>query len=100
MLLSISKTGMRSCQSFFTKKLYNKIVRSLDCLSRSKVLYVHVDITVLVRQKNKGASQHLPVKSLKSNTRIGCERCSRCFKKTLARRQLIVLVHLIITLVF
>ena len=72
MLFLISKTRTRSCQSFFYKRIvYNKIVRSLDYLNQCKVLYVYVDITVLVRQK-----------------------------VTLARRQSIVLVHLIRSSVF
>ena len=41
---------------FFYKILNNKILRSLDYLNRCKVLYVHVDITVLVWQKVDGAS--------------------------------------------
>ena len=98
MLFSISKTRTPSCQSFFLQKIvYNKIVRSLDYLNQCKVLYVYVDITVLVWQKANGVSQHLPVKM---NTSIGCERCSRFFKKTLVRRQSVVLVHLIISSVF
>ena len=44
---------------------------------------MYVDITALVWQKVNGAGQYLPVKSQKSNTRIGCERCLRFFKKTL-----------------
>ena len=98
MLFSISKTRTPSCQSFFLQKVvYNKIVRSLDYLNQCKVLYVYVDITVLVWQKANGVSQNLPVKR---NTSIGCERCSRFFKKTLVRRQSVVLVHLIISSVF
>ena len=61
---------------------------------------MHVDITVLVRQKINGASQHLPVKSYKSNSRIVCERCSGLSKKTLTRQQSIVLVYLKISSVF
>ena len=65
---------------FFYKKIVDsKIVRSLGYLNWCKVLYMYVDIIVLVLQKANGASQHLPVKSLKSNTRIGCERYSRIF---------------------
>ena len=80
--------------------MYNKIVRSLDYLNWCKALYVYVDITVLVWQKANGASQHVTIKSLESNTRIGCEKCSRFSKKTQARRESIVLAHLIISLVF
>ena len=86
MLFSISKTKSRSWQSFFyTKNEYNKIVRSTDYLNWCKVLYVYVDIILTV----------CCISLTKSNTRMGYERCSRFFKKTLARRQSIVLVHLI-----
>ena len=48
---------------FLQKKLYNKIVRSLDYLNRCEVLYVYVDITVLFWQKANRDNQHLHVKS-------------------------------------
>ena len=35
-------------------------------------------------------SQHLPFQSVNSDTRVGCERCSRLIKKKLARRKSIV----------
>ena len=61
---------------------------------------VYVDITVLMLQKVKEyfSSQHLPVQSYNSNTKMGCQRCSRFFKKTLAMRKSIVLVHLLTNL--
>ena len=65
--------------------------------NRCNVLYVYVDITVQVWQKVNGTSHHLPVKVLKSNPRIRCGMCSNFLKKTLARRQSIILVHLIIS---
>ena len=40
-------------------------------------------------------SQHLSFQSLNSNTRAGCERCSRLIKKILARWELIVIAHLL-----
>ena len=63
----VLRTRTRSCQCFFTLKFVYKdaTVRSLDYLNQWY-----------------------------GDTKIGCERCLRFFKKTLARRQSIVLVHL------
>ena len=65
-----------------------------DYQQDSRVLYTFIP------NKSFGqllASQYLPVKSY---TRLGCKRFSRIFKKKLARRQLIVLVHLVISSLF
>ena len=39
--------------------------------------------------------QHLPFQSVHGNTKVRCERCSGLIKKTLVRRKLIVVVHLL-----
>ena len=59
--------------------------------------YVHMlESLYSFDKKNHGAllSEHLPFKSVNSNTRVACERCSRLIKK-LARRKSIVLAHLL-----
>ena len=50
---------------------------------------------ILTKSSRRAFSQYLPFQSLNSNTRVKCERCSRLIKKTLARRESIVVVHLL-----
>ena len=48
---------------------------------------------ILTKSSRHIFRQYLPFQSLSSNTRVGCERCSRVIEKTLARRGSIVVVH-------
>ena len=50
---------------------------------------------ILTKSSRCTFSQHLPFQSVNSNTRVGCERCSRLVQKTLARQKSIVVVHLL-----
>ena len=50
---------------------------------------------ILAKSSWRTFSQHLPFQSMNSNTKVGCERCSRLIKKTLARRKSIVVTHFV-----
>ena len=50
---------------------------------------------ILAKSSWRTFSQHLPFQSMNSNTKVGCEKCSRLIKKTLVRRKSIAVVRFI-----
>ena len=50
---------------------------------------------ILTKKSRRTLSQHLPFQNMNINTKVECERCSRLIKKTLVRRESIVVVHFI-----
>ena len=47
------------------------------------------------KKSRRTFNQHLPFQSMRSNSKVECERCSRLIKKTLVRRNSIVVVHFV-----
>ena len=50
---------------------------------------------IFTKSSHRFFGQYLPSQNLNSNTRVKCERCSSLTKKTLAKRESIVVVHLL-----